>query len=90
MPRRFLATRQKVVSAVEDRLRAALVYEIQRPSKRIIIIINIFVYANIPLPYIAQNFCQSKVFVRQKFRQVHHHLDEDDRLVLYSAWIIAE
>lgn len=33
MPRRFLATRQKAVSAVEDRLRSALVYEIKRPSE---------------------------------------------------------
>ena len=33
MPRRFLATRQKAQSAVGDRLRAALVYELERPSE---------------------------------------------------------
>ena len=33
MPRRFLGTRQRPRSAVDDRLRAALVYQISRPSK---------------------------------------------------------
>ena len=33
MPRRFLATRQKAQSAVGDRLRTALVYELERPSE---------------------------------------------------------
>ena len=37
MPRRFLATRRKAQSAVGDRLRTALVYELERPSELIVV-----------------------------------------------------
>lgn len=42
MPRRFLGTRQKAQSAVGDRLRSALVYEVDRPRMFLLILVLSF------------------------------------------------